>query len=321
MENYKVNILLFIFVLVVILIFLLTAFFVNFTPGEPMIKQSKSEHIREKNIYYESIDKINMTPSLEPINYKLLSNRKGEINNIFSEVIFIKGNIELGHQLENNCLIELNEDKIYNIILNKDVNDSITIFIWNNSKVIKGVKFHYKINGKETKMITLQSNIFVSLDYKDNSWNLNDMTFFENNRDIYNKYITKRCYNVLMSDIMIINEKCNNIVKELNEFINNNHNLSETDRLKSNTEYKNKCVNDINMIFNSFNEIKSKELIERLIKINGCIFVDCNFFNDDDLLKKIEIMIKNCLDELNEEICEYTKMCNFMLDNILIKYT
>lgn len=301
------------------LLFLFAALYINFIPGEPIPIEHTINHIRKKHIYYENIDKINMSPSTQPINYKLLSNRKGELNNIFSEVIFITGDIELGEQLNNNCLIELNNDIIYNIILNNKVNDPSTIFIWNNSKTVKGIKFTSKINGKDTKMITLGSNMFVSLDYKDNIWNLNDMSFFENNKIIYNKYILKRCYNLFMNDIMTLSDECNNIVNKLNIFIKDNSNINESDRLKENTQFKNNCIYEIDKIYLLISSSKSKEILNKLINNNGCIFLDCNFIEDQDLLSNIQIMIDECLDEFKNSVFEYKYLCEFMIENTLLK--
>ena len=316
--EFDMNFFIHVLVAVIAIIFLFVSLVYNFIPGEHIPVKRTINHLRTENVYYEEIDKINMSPSNEPINYKLLSNRKGELNNVFSEILFINGNVELGKQISNNCLIEFNNDTIYNLKINNKITDGITVYMWNNSKTLKGIKFNNKIEGKNTKMITLSSNMLICLDYKDETWKLNDMNFFESDRNVYNKYIVKRCYNLLMNEIIMVSESSNELVDDLNNFIKHNTLGSDIDILKTNTEYTNNILDKLKEKSTCFDFVNSSNLIERLINVNGCIFLECNFNNDEDLNNEISSMIEICLTNYRESISEYISLSNLMLNNTLL---
>lgn len=287
------------FILIIIVIFLVVAILFSFIPGE-CIPVGVTEHIRDKHIYYENIDTINMSPSIEPINFKLLSNKKGEVNNIFSQILFITGNIELGKQLVDNCLIEFTNNNIYNIML--DDSDKITIYIWNNSSSIKGIK-------TKNKMITLKPKMFICLEFIDKNWSINDISLFEENREIYNKYIVKRCYNILNSEINLLEEYCYNLSDEYNRKLKNINNKTESSTLFL------EILSELKKLSNIFIRINGYSLLERLKEIKGCIFNDCDFLTDDDLIYDINSMIKETVNDYNETIKEIIKIVEFTNNN------
>lgn len=289
-------------VIITIIVFLLYALYINFIPGE-CIPIGITEHINDKHIYYETVDSINMLPSTEPINFKLLASKKSEINNIFSEILFITGNIKLGKQLMDNCLLEFTNNNIYNVTLDNNC-DNITVYLWNNSSALKGVKLF-------KKMITLKPNMLLSLECKDYEWSINDISLLEENRDVYNRYIIKRCHSILNNEISFIQKYCYDISDEFNLKLKHNNDLTDKSLL---------CLelyNKLNKIKVIFDKLTSYDLLERLKNIKGCIFTDCNFINDEDLLKDIDILISVSMSEYRNFIDDMIKIAEFTNNNSL----
>lgn len=302
-----------IFLFIIVIIFLLIALYFSFYPGNG-IPVEKTEHIRDKFIYHENIDSINMTPSIQPINYKILSNKKGEINNVFSEIFFVVGDIELNEQLIDKCLIEFNYHEIHNIRINYKSDDNITIYIWNNSNTIKGIKILYP----SVKMITLKPNIFISLFYTNGKWEFNNMSEFEENSDIYNKYLMKRCETLMESYVIKAKSSTYKIVDDFNILISSQGNFN-SDTIKIVSNELEKIISELNDYYYKYDTMRAEDIINNLMNMNGCIFADCNFLTNNELILNLNNMIDKYVVKYKDNINETIEILNFTYNNYINK--
>lgn len=144
----------------IVILFLLIAFYFNFLPAEIIFDDNKINDYSKGRI--------------NNINYKYSDN--GDLKNKSHEntnTMYISGESEINKNVLNETLIELNFDVIYNVILPVNVDENLTLTIWNNSNSVKNIKCPVKflINDiQETRFITIKSQKIIVIKSNGTNW-------------------------------------------------------------------------------------------------------------------------------------------------------
>lgn len=301
------------FIMIVIIISLMIAFLNNFIPGEIIyIKdENKTSCDRITNSYYEDVDKNSESPILIPYN-------KNDIH----DIIYIVGNIELGDNLNDGNLIQLNNDLIYTVTLKNKVKKDLSLNIWNNTNTIKNIKINF--NNKKDKFITLKQQKVINLQSNGNSWNLINISDIKDNKDLIQKQILNKVKNIIKINKLSIESELESLEKKfISQF---NEDISTYKKL---IELKFREMENTIIIKTAFTNLtKLETLIYNKLKYNDKIKINSDEYNEfTDLfnseLIKFKMEINSIKSSLKNDIIAlmYTENNHFK-DRIsfLLKY-